>query len=158
MSDDKQYIVRDFMRANVVTAHPETALKDVVATMISAKTNGVVIVDADGRVVGILSGLDIIQYIVPDYLEGDRPLANFESGALFGEQVKRLANDPVEKFMTAHVTTVKPDDSIMEAATMLSDNKIRQLPVVDEQGLLIGYINRTDIKVVIGQILGISQS
>ena len=42
----------------------------------------------------------------------------------------------------------------MEAAALLSTFHIRQLPVVDNDGNLVGYINRTDIKLAVGRALG----
>lgn len=157
MPDSKKYIVRDYMRADIVTINPDHTLRGVVDLMISHRTNGLVVVDGDKKVVGILSSWDIIRYLVPDYLETDNSaLANFESGDYLVEQVTRLADTRVDDFMTKNVTTVKADDTIMEATAILSDHKFRQLPVVDDGGKLIGYLNRTDIKLIIGEILGIA--
>jgi len=159
MSEVKQYLVRDYMRSDVVTVNPDATLRAVIGQMIENKTNGMVVVDGANRVVGILSSWDVISYLVPDYLEADNSsLANFESGDYLAEQVNRLADKPVSEFMTSNVTTVKKDYTIMEATAILSDHKFRQLPVVDDNGVLVGYLNRTDIKLIIGEILGIARN
>ncbi len=156
MSYAKNYLVKDYMRTPVKTVSPQTTLRVAVERMIQEKTNGLVVVDDQQKVVGILSSWDVIQYLVPDYLEEDKHLAPFESGALFAKRTLELQNDSIDKFMTTSVHSVKPTSSIMEAATTLSEYGIRQLPVVDEEGTVIGYLNRTDLKHVIGEILHIT--
>jgi len=153
---EKKYLVSDYMQTKTVTLSPNSTLKEAVAVMIQAKTNGAVVVDENKKVVGILSSWDIIEYIVPNYLEEDRHLASFESADVFEQRVVELQNDPISKFISKEVHTSKADHSIMEAATLLSEFHIRQLPVVDDNGILVGYINRTDIKLAIGAILGIN--
>ena len=151
----RKYIISEFMNTNVITIPNNATLKQAVEVMIKSKTNGLVVINESNKVAGILSSWDIIQHIVPDYLEEDMHLASFESGDVLIQRTKETANDPIAKFMTAKVHTVKPQETLMEAAAILSEFRIRQLPVVDDNGVLIGYINRTDIKEAIGDILGI---
>ena len=151
----RKYIISEFMNDNVITVNESSTLREAIEIMIKNKTNGLVVVDEARKVIGILSSWDIIQHIVPDYLEEDTHLASFESGDVLIQRTKETANDSIAKFMTAKVHTVKPQETLMEAAAILSEFRIRQLPVVDDNGVLIGYINRTDIKEAIGDILGI---
>lgn len=151
----KKYLVKDYMKHKVVSLSPKQSVKEAIRAMIEHKTNGLVVVDEDKKVAGILSSWDIIAYLVPDYLEMDKHLASFESGDVFEKRIKEVEDDPVSKFMSKHVHTIKPTHSLMEASTLLSEFHIRQLPVVDESGTLIGYLNRTDIKRAIGDVLNI---
>lgn len=154
-SNGQQYLVADHMRREVHTLSKTATLRDAIVKMNECHTNGLVVVNGDQKVVGILSSWDIIQHIIPDYLEEDKHLAPFESGDLFAERIRETANEPVTKFMTRKVVTVSEADTLMEAATLLSEFRIRQLPVADASGKLVGYINRTDIRRAIGHVLGI---
>ncbi|OGY82371.1 MAG: hypothetical protein A3F54_02310 [Candidatus Kerfeldbacteria bacterium RIFCSPHIGHO2_12_FULL_48_17] len=145
------------MTKKVVTVTKDATFADAAKAMIDNKTNGAVVVDDNKKVVGILSSWDLIQYVVPDYLEADKHLAAFESADVFAKRVHAVKDAPISKFMSKHVHSTKPEDSIMEAATLLSEFRIRQLPVVDDAGVLVGYINRTDIKRAIGEVLGLSE-
>lgn len=149
--------VSDYMQSRVVTLPPTATLKEAVQKMIAGKTNGMVAVDENNKVVGILSSWDIIQHIVPNYLEEDKHLASFEAGDVFAQRVLALQHDPIAKFMSTNVHTCKAGHYIMEAAALLSEFKIRQLPVVDDNNILIGYINRTDIKKAMADILGVNK-
>lgn len=153
----RKYIISEFMNANVITILKNATLKQAVEAMIKNKTNGLVVIDESNKVAGILSSWDIIQHIVPDYLEEDMHLASFESGDVLIKRTLEAVDDPITKFMTSNVHVVKPHETLMEAAAILSEFKIRQLPVVDDSGVLVGYLNRTDIKEAIGDILGIIQ-
>lgn len=152
------YLIADYMQSNVTRVSPETTVKEVTEIMLKRKTNGVVVIDSMDTVVGILSSWDIIKHIVPDYLEQDKHLAPFEAAHVFADRIKEVANDPVSKFMTKDVHTAKKDDSLMKAITLLSEFHIRQLPIVDNDNKLIGYINRTDVKRAAGDVLRLNYS
>lgn len=147
--------VGEFMRAVPRTITAETTMKDAVRIMVEDKMNGVIIASPEGEVAGILSSWDVVQLIVPDYLEDDKHLAAFEAGATFERRIHQYADTPVADFMTKEVRTVTSDDSLMQAATILSEFRIRQLPVVDKEGKLVGYLNRTDMKLAIAKVLGV---
>ncbi len=152
-SEKQSWLVKDFMRTSVVTVNIDATMKEALEVMIRERTNGVVVVDNNRKVVGILSSWDIIQHIVPDYLEEDKHLASFEAGDMFVERAHQLKDDPITKFMTKDVHTVRAGHTIMAAAALLSTFHIRQLPVVDNDGNLVGYLNRTDIKLAVGKAL-----
>ena len=149
------FTVAQFMRSSSPIIHPDQTFKDAVVVMLEHKTNGLVVVDELKKVVGIISSWDLIQYIVPDYLEQDMHLAAFEAGATLEERVHSLANVTIKNVMTKEVCVIKKEATLMEAAALLSQYRIRQLPVVDDAGILCGYLNRTDIKFAIAKILGI---
>ncbi len=153
MTPQKQWLVSDIMRTTVVTVKVTSTMKEAIEIMIRERSNGVVVVDNEEHVVGILSSWDIIKHVVPDYLEEDKHLASFAAGGMFVNQVHSLANDTIDKFMTKNVHTIKEDHTIMQASALLSTFHIRQLPVVDNKGKLVGYINRTDIKLAVGKAL-----
>ena len=52
----------------------------------------------------------------------------------------------VQEWMTQKVLTVTPDVSVMKASRMMKDNRIRRLPVVDDNGKLVGIVSDRDIK------------
>jgi CBS domain-containing protein len=149
------YHVSDYMRTDVVSILADATMKDAVQKMIQHKTNALVVVDAERHLVGILTSWGIIEHLVPDYLEDDRHLASFESADKFVERIDEISTHKVSEVMSTKVHTVRPDDTLMNTATQISQFHIRQLPVVDEQKVVVGYINHTDIKRAIGDALGI---
>lgn len=152
----ESFLVQDYMRSDVITVEKSASIQDAINLMAEHKTNALVIVNAQIEVIGIVTSWGIIEHIVPEYLEDDKHLAMFESSDVFAERVKAVAQDTVESVMSTDVHTISPGDSLMEAATQISQFHIRQLPVVDEGNKLVGYINHTDIKWAIAKVLGAS--
>lgn len=52
----------------------------------------------------------------------------------------------IKEWMTKEPVVAKPGTSIMKAAKLLKENKIRRLPVVDDEGRLVGMLSDRDIK------------
>lgn len=152
-----KHLVSEYMNKNVVVIPLNSKIRDAFELMIKRGTNGLVVVDERGGVAGILSSRDLISYVIPDYLENDKHLASFESADVFEERLKTVADELISVCMTKKVYTIHPERSLMEAATLLAEYKVRQLPVVDNDMKLVGYINRTDIKRAIGEMLGIKK-
>ena len=153
MTDEPQYKVSDYMRTEVNTIHKSANFEEAVTTMYEQRRNGLVVIDKRNKVVGMLTSLHLIQWIVPDYLEEDKHLAAFEAGDVFAKRIKEILKNPITKFMNHEFHPVKADDSLMEAATLMSEWNTRHLPVVDDTGHLVGYITRTDIKRAIADVL-----
>ena len=53
---------------------------------------------------------------------------------------------PVKDWMTTDPITVKPDTSVMKASQIMKDNNIRHLPVLNEDGELVGIVSDRDLK------------
>ncbi len=52
----------------------------------------------------------------------------------------------VQEWMTRDVIAITPDTSMMKAAQLMKDKKIRRLPVVDEAGRVVGIVSDRDVK------------
>lgn len=139
------FLVRDYMHTDVHTIDPDATLKEALATMVEEKTNSLIVLEGD-ELVGMLSSWDLIARLVPSYLETDQQLAAFESGEVFCRRAHAVEEVFVREMMSAEVHTVTATETLIVAASLLVQYKIRHLPVVDEQGRLIGLLNRTDLK------------
>jgi len=150
---ERHYLISSYMAADPVTISPDATLGQVVETMTATNTYTLVVTGPSRKVVGIVSITDLIKEIVPDYLEDDLHVAPFATEALFAERVAAVADHSIDHFMTKRVHTIKPSHTIMEAAALLTEHRIRQLPVVDDNGQLVGYIGRTKIRQAIADVL-----
>lgn len=146
------YTVAEYMQTDVVSIKKNGTIREATELMLKTNTNSLVVVDEHSRVVGMLSTIDVIHYVVPDYLEDDKHLAAFESRDTFVERVKEIGDQPVTNSMSANVHTIQSTHTLIEAATLLAEHRINQLPVVDEHEKLIGYIGRTNVKKAIGDV------
>ena len=149
------YAVRDSMHRDAHTIGPGATLKEAVALMVERKTNSLIVVDNRMRIVGMVSSWDVIAKFVPKYLKEDHNLASFEMGDVFCQRLEVLNGVLVEDVMETHVVTIKEGDALISAAALLAQHRLRQVPVVSQEGELSGYVNRTDIKLAMADALGL---
>jgi CBS domain-containing protein len=61
------------------------------------------------------------------------------------KKLREIENHPVERYMTKGVIVVHPDDTDLYAADLMIRKGLKQLPVVDEDGHLVGLVRRIDL-------------
>ncbi|MBM4094992.1 MAG: CBS domain-containing protein [Planctomycetes bacterium] len=107
----------------VFTTSPENTLADVVASLVEHNCGSLVVCD-EGQVVGIITERDILRACAAS----DLPLATAR----------------VDDIMTRHVFTGTIDDKISDVMRLMTDKRIRHLPVL-EDGALVGMISIGDV-------------
>ena len=128
--------VRDCMTRDPITIRPESDPLAAVALLKSGDFRRLPVVDADGKLVGIV---------------GHNDLQVFLSKAGSPGVIKRQHR--VEQVMGQSVTMVAPDCPLEEAAILMVEQKIGSLPVV-ENGRVVGIITETDIFRQFAAVLG----
>ncbi len=139
---------KDIMTRNLVTLTPEAEISEAVKLLLEKGFNGLPVVDAEGRIVGILCQSDLIsqqkKLKLPSLftlLDGIFPLASTQA---FQRELDRITATSVGRAMTPDPVTVSPDTPIEDIATLMVDQKLHTLPVV-EQGKLVGVIGKEDV-------------
>lgn len=129
----KNLLVKDWMTTDVVTVEPETLMLEAHRLMRSKKIRRVPVV-SQGKIVGIITRSDV------------REAEPSQATSLNVWEINYLLNKlKVKDVMTKDVLTVRPDDSIKTAASLMNDVKIGALPVVKNQAELAGIITESDI-------------
>ena len=108
----------------VVTAVPEQSIASFAALLYAHKIGATPVVDAENNLIGIISERDVVRGII-------------EHGAA-------LLTMPVQALMTKLVSTCQLDDKIGDVLEMITRNRTRHIPVMDE-GKLIGLISIGDV-------------
>ena len=133
--------VRDLMTTDPLTVSPDTLLKEAARTMVRSKVSGLPVL-VDGALVGIVTEGDFLRQ------EANRgqPYRFSLLDALFGEGPSDApAAETVVEVMTEMVISTTPEVTIGEAARVMANKRVKRLPVVDEDGVLIGIISRADV-------------
>ena len=126
--------VQNWMTTDVVSVTPETSLLKVGKLMKDHHVRHLPVLDDAGRVVGIISDRDV------------RDASPSKATTLdMYEMHYLLAELKAKNIMTAKPITVKPTDTVEQAALIMLDNKVGGLPVVDDAGKLVGIISDHDV-------------
>ncbi|GGW76688.1 CBS domain-containing protein [Alteromonas halophila] len=118
--------VSDYMNTHPVKLGLKMPVAEAVEWLLASGQTGGPVVDEKGKVVGFLSEQDCISQMI--------------ESSYYREQVCRVAD-----IMRTPALTVKPYMSVLELAQLLLREKPRIYPVVDDDGVLCGSINRTNI-------------
>lgn len=140
--------ISDLMTHEVITVHPDTPVVDIARKMLRHDISGVPVVDRDRRLVGIVTETDLVvrnaNVHFPTFLQILDARIYLTSTRHFEEELRRALGTVARDVMTREVHTVKPDDDLSVAATLMVDKQINPIPV-REGGRLCGIISRSDI-------------
>lgn len=128
----------DIMTKKLHTLSPTDNVMDAVAMLLKNKVSGAPVVDK-GRLVGILSELDCVNHVGHCAMTNSPPL-------------------DVGDLMTKEIVTVPPDTTLLTLAHIFTTKRFRRLPVVDEQGQLLGQLSRRDLMKALFEIMKVQQS
>jgi CBS domain-containing protein len=142
--------VRDVMTTKVVTLAPEQTFEQAADVLADNKIGAAPVVDADGKLVGLLRDEDLIvsqsNLHAPtwfNFFGVDFPVPGQQKH--FEEELKRMVAANVEQLMTTEFETASPDDTLADVATKMHEADVTHMPIVDGDGKLMGILARGDI-------------
>ena len=139
---------RDIMTKNVITVTPDTEITQAAKLLLENHFNGLPVVDESGKLIGILCQDDLIvqQKRLPlpslfTFFDGLIPLTSYRS---LEKEVEKIVATTVSQAMTTDPITIDPDASLEDIATLMVNNNIHTLPVLDRDRL-VGVIGKEDV-------------
>lgn len=137
-------LVKDVMTRDVVSVRPETPLAELVDLLIDHQIKAVPVVNAERRVVGIISDGDVLQR--GDGLGRLAVMERLDEATLAGYLAElRQSPKTAADVMTAPVVTAREDEALAHAVQAMTSRDLKRLPVVDAAGRLMGMLSRVDI-------------
>jgi CBS domain-containing protein len=138
------------MATKVTAVRPETPVSQVVSMLLQAPFRALPVVDEQRHLLGLITTGDLIRSgalplrrgLIRTALALDEATAA-QMRAPLG-QAGQSARTAAEA-MNRQVRTVRPEQSLREAARLMAETGLRRLPVVDAEGHLIGMLSRTDL-------------
>lgn len=139
-------LIRDWMAKDVITVSPDTSMMKASKALKAHDISRVPVVDHSGRVVGIVSDRDIKEASPSKATTLD-----------VHELYYLLAEIKVKDIMTVDPLVTSPTNTVENAAMMMIEKDFGGLPVVDDDGKLVGIITVSDIFNVLISITGVRQ-
>ncbi|MER6096501.1 CBS domain-containing protein [Streptomyces sp. NPDC001728] len=114
--------VADLMTPTSVCVRPDTSLREIARLLHEFDITAVCVVDEANRPLGVVSERDLV-----------RRQANGGGGNSAGE------------LMSSPAVVARPEWSVVRAARVMDRQGIKRLPVVDEEGAVLGVLSRSDL-------------
>ena len=149
--------LKDITKEAVIVSE-EATFKEAIATMVKQQTNSLLVINSDGELSGEVSVSDLLDAIVPEYLDGDSIAANFATEEMFEEAVKTAQDKPVSEFMSVGLEPIQADDGLMTVAANAIARQQARIPVVDHDNRPIGIVSRRGLKQILAKFLNIADS
>ncbi|MGB1198415.1 MAG: CBS domain-containing protein [Thalassotalea sp.] len=118
--------VQEYMNHYPVTFTPEMAVEEASLRFLKTKQIGGPVIDKNQRLIGFLSESEVLAKLI------ESTYHNVHSAC-------------VSDLMRTEVLSVKPYDSVIELGQKMLENRPKVYPVVDDDGNLLGTINRNDV-------------
>jgi len=135
--------VRDAMTTPVVSISERASVREVVEALVGRSFRALPVVDAAGRIVGVVSGGDLVQR---GRLQARIELLNAMSPPDRETIVARLSRDvPVGEIMSREPATVRATDTVASATHLMAERQLKRIPVIDAEHKLVGIVSRADI-------------
>ncbi|WP_084959954.1 CBS domain-containing protein [Thermoactinospora rubra] len=133
--------VKDVMGRVAIAVLENATFGDIVAAMRRYAVGAVSVIDVERRPVGIVSEDDLL------LKEADpvRHATSLFEGRKRREEHHKAAGVTAAQLMTSPALTVTPDTPLRDAARLMHERRVKQLPVIDAAGRIVGTLHQADV-------------
>ena len=132
--------VKDVMSTHVVAVRKNAPFKEMATRLREHRVSAFPVLDEDNKVVGVVSEADLLTKEALEFSATGRV-----SGMLHHKEQAKAAATTAGDLMTRPPVTVGPDEFVSHAARLMYARKVKRLPVVDDDGRLVGIVSRADV-------------
>ena len=138
--------VKDVMTPSVITVSEDTPFEVIAAALREHRVSAFPVLDQESQVIGVVSESDLLAKLALG--NGDEGMPGMITGILRHQQLQKARAVTAAGLMTSPAYTVRPEDTVEQAARIMYLRNAKRLPVVDADGRLAGIVSRTDVLAV----------
>jgi CBS-domain-containing membrane protein len=128
--------VHEVMTREPTTVSADTTLKRTAEILTRRQISALPVLDVQQRICGVVSEADLIRHtFAPD------PRAHLRHGPQTARSRARVVRD----VMTSHAITVHESTDLAELADLMTSYNLKSVPVIDDEGRLVGVVSRSDL-------------
>jgi predicted transcriptional regulator len=120
--------VTDYMTKKLITFTADTDINDAIDTLLDNRITGAPVLDADGKVVGLIDDKDCLKVLF--------------AGAYYNHPVGK---ETVGDYMSNVMKSISANDDLIHVANIFVTSPFKRLLVMDNEGKLAGQISRRDV-------------
>ena len=140
---------QDIMTSNVITVRKDMSVKELAQLLSDKKISGVPVVDDKDNLIGIVTENDLIDQTkkihIPTVMALFDSFVFLENPDRLEKDLKKMSASTVGDICSSKVITAKTDTPVDELATTMSEKKVHTLPILDNEGNMVGVIGKSDI-------------
>ncbi len=141
--------VSDVMSRDPILVRRETPLQEAIQILAEKRISGLPVVDDTGKLLGIISETDLMWQETgvtpPAYIMILDSIIYLKNPATYDRELHKVLGQTVGEVMSKNPVTVFGDKPLREAAKIMNERDVHRLPVLDNEGKVIGILTRGDI-------------
>ncbi len=152
---DRTYRVSDIMSTDVPVVTPADSIATISRLLVEHRIPGVPVV-ADGEIIGIVTEGDLVErdaeITVPSFFSFFDAVIEVDAGRSFDDELRHALATTAEDLMSSPVYNILPTATLTELATLMIQENVNPVPVVNEALELIGIVSRADLVRMIAKL------
>jgi len=137
--------VREIMTKDLTAVEKDMPVRELIFILENAEMPNMPVVDNDGMLIGFISEKDLIRAALPGYFEMLHSASFIPDMNQLAVKLMQIADEPIEKYMRREVHYVTEDDDDLRVADLVIRQGVKNVPVVDAGGRLVGRVRRIDL-------------
>ncbi|MEM4657477.1 MAG: CBS domain-containing protein [Candidatus Methanosuratincola sp.] len=138
-------VVGGFMSKEVISVRIGTSVENAAQTMVKGRVRRLPVVDPEGRLRGVVTIGDILRFILSEVKSQDG----------LERDLMEISRAPVERASSMKAVFARPEEDVGVAAERMLDSEVSGMPVIDEDGRVVGIISRIDVLKAAAAVIGI---
>lgn len=145
VAQESRLLVRDVLDEKAFPVMVDVSMEYVADLLALTNASQLMVIDGAGNFIGVVSEVDLLQALIPDIDEILRIGGSLKDALnIFIRNGRDLAGQRIARLVKTNPRTANPNDELLAVATVMLQDDIRRLPVV-EQGKFVGSIALSDI-------------
>lgn len=149
----KEYKAKDFMTKYVFTVPPDITIHELIRLFVSHNVSAIPVVGEDNKLLGIVSEGDLlykkVRPYIPQFIDVLGGTLYYCGYGRYEKSFRKLLATEASEIMTKNVRCVTPETDMTAITTLMVDEHLKSVPVVNEKNILVGMVTRHDILTVL---------
>ena len=137
--------VREIMTKDLTSCEKDVSVRELIFILDNARIPNLPVVDGEEKVIGYISEKDIIKAGLPSYYEMLHTTSFIPDMNQLSKKIMQIADDPIEKYMQHDAIVITEDGDTLQVADLIIRRGVKNVPVVDREGRLVGKVRRIDL-------------
>jgi CBS domain-containing protein len=137
--------VKDVMTAEVLAVHKDASFKEMAVLLHQHRVSAFPVIDENRKVIGVVSEADLL---AKQALAAEHGMSAAVTEIFHHKDYQKSEGLTAGDLMTHMPVTIRPDDTVEQAARLMYALQVKRLPVVDAGGYLVGIVSRADLLTV----------
>lgn len=137
--------VKDVMSASAVTISPTDSFHEIWKCIFKKKIHALPVVNKKKEIVGILTREELLEKLYPDYKDLFSSSDEFPDLEDMERKITEFSSLKVADLMRTHVVYAHEETPVLRALSRMIVRRISQMPVVTEEGIVVGMVTKGDI-------------